>query len=146
MENPVFTPRGEACDAATRRRTRQTALGDERVSTPPSKVSRTLSARPFTRCMARLSCPVPAEQESALVVPRTAVGLNTLYSVISRDSPGAIQEARGHWLCDGQRSDVELLTITTKDQYETPNYVWRRLIELENIDFDACATPFSAVE
>ena len=144
METPVFTPRGGS-PRATHKRPRGAEGGAETAVTPPSKASRSQSPGDLTRCMGRLSCPVPGDKDTILVLPRTAVGLNTLYTVISRDSSRAVQENRGHWLCDEQRSDVELLTIKGKDQYETPNYVWRRLIELENINFDACATPFSAV-
>ena len=111
MENPVFDPHG-ASPNATHKRPRQTADDVEAAGTPPSKASRGGSPGCPTRCMGRLSCPVPADKDTNLVLPRTAVGLNMLYTVICRDSTGMIQEARGHWLCDDQRDDVELLTIT----------------------------------
>ena len=76
---------------------------------------------------------------------RTAVGLNTLHQAIARDFPEAVRTSRGHWECNTHHTATRLASIVGKDQYESPWSVVSVLKEKEGINFDACATPFSAV-
>ena len=97
-----------------------------------------------TRIQPKLKAPQPPSSD-VITFPRTAVGLNTLHQAIARDFPEAVRTSRGHWECNTQHTATRLTSIVGKDQYESPWSVVSVLKEKEGIDFDACATPFSAV-
>ena len=98
----------------------------------------------WTRIQPKLKAPQPPSSD-VITFPRTAVGLNTLHQAIARDFPEAVRTSRGHWECNTQHTATRLTSIVGKDQYESPWSVVSVLKEKEGIDFDACATPFSAV-
>ena len=98
----------------------------------------------WTHIQPKLKAPQPPSSD-VITFPRTAVGLNTLYQAIARDFPEAVRMSRGHWECNTQHTATRLTSIVGKDQYESPWSVVSVLKEKEGIDFDACATPFSAV-
>lgn len=97
----------------------------------------------WTHIQPKLKAPQPPSSD-VITFPRTAVGLNTLYQAIARDFPEAVRMRRGHWECNTQHTATRLTSIVGKDQYESPWSVVSVLKEKEGIDFDACATPFSA--
>jgi len=95
--------------------------------------------------MPAIACPAPEMEATELEAPRTAVGLNTLYMAMASEETGTVTCERGRWLCDPESDATRIVQLTAKNQYETPNYVWRRMVALEGVNFDACATPLSAV-
>jgi hypothetical protein len=142
-EPPPDSPTDGA--GASPKRARRPTSGGQSAATPPSKAFRPATRAGCVRLSAAIACPAPEAEATELELPRNAVGLNTLYTAMAADEQVTLACERGRWICDPESGATRVVAITAKDQYETPGYVWRRLVALEAIDYDACATPLSAV-
>mmetsp|Transcript_38780 Transcript_38780/g.89367 ORF Transcript_38780/g.89367 Transcript_38780/m.89367 type:complete len:307 (+) Transcript_38780:134-1054(+) len=130
---------------STPKRRRKAPTAGGAPATPASKAARPATAAGLVRVMPAIACPAPEMEATELEAPRTAVGLNMLYMAMAREETGTVTCERGRWLCDPESDATRIVQLTAKNQYETPNYVWRRMVALEGVNFDACATPLSAI-
>jgi hypothetical protein len=81
-------------------------------------------------------------------VPRAYAGINALPLLLSERHPTAITAKHAHWalsLAGAREAGVDLLSVHKAQQWETPWEVVELVRSRWQVDFDACASPLSAL-
>ena len=90
--------------------------------------------------------PTPARSSpgDALDLPRDRAGYRRYLELLEAQG-GGVSRAGARWLFEPESPALHLEHVVTKDQYETPAWLWRHYVALEHLTVDANATALNAV-
>ena len=94
----------------------------------------------------RQSPPTPTRSSpgDALDLPRDRAGYRRYLELLEAQG-GGVSRAGARWLFEPESPALHLEHVVTKDQYETPAWLWRHYVALEHLTVDANATALNAV-